>query len=232
MKKLVLCGCSLGSSWMPYFGIKEVWSSSKEYQVNYTEDTNKDNWNIDAFQYGAIGNGMFLHSLLNYFLINEIKDITIVVQFTGINRITSVLDADASHKVMPSFNEGIKIKNNITDTSDFYLIDKHSRLRDFSTDLLSANNNFSNLVSLLCMLSKLGAKVYAFRGWTGVCDAKHWDKSLSLFKKADVVSTQLAYLDFATNLSKSDDEWIDELHPGVELGTKTFDLIWKELNAH
>ena len=175
---------------------------------------------------------MFLHSLLNYSLINEIKDITVVVQFTGINRITSVLDADASHKVMPSFNEGIKIKNNITDTSDFYLIDKHSRLRDFSTDLLSANNNFSNLVSLLCMLSKLGAKVYAFRGWTGVCDAKHWDKSLSLFKKADVVSTQLAYLDFATNLSKSDDEWIDELHPGVELGTKTFDLIWKELNAH
>ena len=226
MKKLVLCGCSLGASWMPYFGPRELWTTKKKYRVNYTEDPNKDEWNVDVFQYGGIGNGMFLHSLLNYFMINEIKDTTIVVQFTGINRVTPVLDGEPSHG---EDIEGTRIKNNLTDTSDFYLIDKHCRMRDFGRDSISANNNFGNLVSLLCMLSKLGAKVYVFRGWTGVCDPKHWVKSLSLFKEAGVVSTQSAYLDLAMRLSKSQNEWIDELHPGKELGTKTFAQIWKRM---
>ena len=224
MKKLVLCGCSLAGSWMPYFGPRESWVTSTKYQVNYTEDTNKDDWNVTAFRHGGIGNGMFLHSLLNHFMINEIKDTTVVVQFTGINRVTPVLDGEASYD-----QSGIKIKNNLTDTHDFFLIDAHSRLKEFGKDLLTANNNFSNLVSLLCMLSKLGAKVYAFRGWTGVCDKKVWVKSLKLFEESGVNSTSLSYLDLATSISKSQDEWVDELHPGKQLGTKTFAQIWKRL---
>ena len=260
MKQVVLCGCSLGESWMPYFDGKieknTISTTWKKQNVSY-EELDKDyelgNWDVTRFQMGGSGNGMFLHNLLNYFGDNKIKDTTVIVQFTGIKRRTAVIDSLDEFADLKSvrwlFHNNIQIINYITNKVQYYINDATcgdgltgSKLEK-NTD---SSYNFSNLVSLLCMLSKLGAKVYAFRGWPGALkeidfaredsssknNTDYWIKSRDMLNNAGVITTDLDYTGTAISLSKSEDDWFDDSHPNTRLGCEVFDKIWKELNAH
>ncbi len=245
MKQVVLCGCSLGATWMPYFGYKILTDNRGTKQSantnNWTKIKNFEDLEVTAIQQSAGGNGIFLNVLLNYFLTNNVKDKTIIVEFTSITRDTFVINGDGIEFDNDKLNNvafyGKNAINNLTGANEWYTVSA-GPINVLSTDLthkgirFSSDYDFSNLVSLLCLLSAQGAKVYAFRGWTGVCDKSTWTKAQQLFNKAGVISTDIGYVDLATTVSKKEDDWRDELHPDVELGTKTFDLIWKELNAH
>lgn len=260
MKKIILCGCSLGASWMPYFG-RRVLSDNRGIipsanTDNWTKIENFEDTEVTTIQQAACGNGVFLNVLLNYFLTDDIRDKTIVVGFTAITRNTFVINgdgvkdkADYDNPVNVAF-KGKNAINNLTDANEWYTTQGYwydwtidadgNRAHDNSVWAglnhkginFSSDYDFSSLVSLLCMLSAQGAKVYAFKGWNGVCDKSVWSKAQQLFNRAGVISTDIGYVDLATTISKKEDDWRDEFHPDVELGTKTFDLIWKELNAH
>ena len=266
MKQVVLCGCSLGESWMPYFDGKVPNPKNEQDEDKkpgrFFEELDKDyelgNWDVTRFQMGGSGNGMFLHNLLNYFGDNKIKDTTVIVQFTGIKRRTAVIDsldefADTSRSIRWLFHNNIQIINYITNRVQYYIND--ATCEDGLTGSKLAKNtdwsyNFSNLVSLLCMLSKLGAKVYAFRGWPGALkeidkeidfarvdsssknNTDYWIKSRDMLNNAGVITTDLDYTGTAISLSKSEDDWLDDSHPNTRLGCEAFDKIWKELNAY
>lgn len=80
MKQVVLCGCSLGESWMPYFDGKieknTISTTWKKQNVSY-EELDKDyelgNWDVTRFQMGGSGNGMFLHNYLITLAITRLK---------------------------------------------------------------------------------------------------------------------------------------------------------------
>ena len=102
---------------------------------------------------------------------------------------------------------------------------------EFPLNRLSGDYNYVNLISSLCMLSKLGADVYAFRGWQNNAD-KIWDNTKSYLKKSNITYTELDYLSECIKLSTKEEDWEDETHPQASLGTKAFHNIWKELNAN
>lgn len=260
MKQIVLCGCSLGESWMPYFDgkvDKNTVSTWKKQNVSY-EELNKDyelgNWDVTRFQMGGGGNGMFLHNLLNYFGEYKIKDTTVIVQFTGINRKTAVVDSldeftDTKTSVRWLFQNNLQVVNYMTDKVQYYLNDATCKDGLIGSKLeknIDSSYNFSNLISLLCMLSTCGADVYAFRGWPGALremnfavvdspnrnDTDYWNKSRDILNGAGVVTTDLDYTGTAISLSKSEADWLDDSHPNTRLGCEAFDKIWKELNAH
>ena len=259
MKQLVLCGCSFGESWMPYFDGKVDTSTVTTWNkqlVSY-EELDKDyelgNWDVTRFQMGGSGNGAFLHSLLNHFGDNKIKDTTIIVQFTGINRKTAVVDSleDFADKksIHWYFHNNMQVTNYITDKVQYYVNDVTCK-DGLAGSKLEKNTdsayNFSNLISLLCMLSGLGADVYAFRGWPGtlkeadfaIVDSPnknktdYWSKARDVLNNAGVVTTDLDYVDTAIGLSKSESDWLDDSHPNTRLGCKAFDKIWKDMNVH
>jgi len=210
MKKLILCGCSLGESWMPYFDGKKRDNDSTpdhNYQLGHWKK-------VTRFQQAGGTQGLMLYRLLNHFLVNEIKDTTIMVQLTGYKRSTTVSDQIT--------NSDVTYQNNITDNYEFIICDQNNQS--------SGEADTASLIQVLCMLSKLGANVYVFRGWPGVCKPKEWETTYTILNDAGVITTELDYLTLAHN-SKIDD-WIDDKHPGVRLGCIVFDNIWKELNAY
>tara|TARA_A200000159_G_scaffold155692_1_gene169786 strand:- start:6461 stop:7123 length:663 start_codon:yes stop_codon:yes gene_type:complete len=219
MKKLVLCGCSLGGSWMPYFdGHKRKHDSKPDnsYELG--------NWEkITRIQQSGGTHGLMLYRLLNHFLVNEIKDTTIVVQLTGYQRPCNVnqyhTEEDKSYEINT-------FQNNITDRDEFIICgNQTSPLKH-----LSGEADTECLISTICMLSKLGAKVYVFRGWPGICLPEEWNRTNAMLKDAGVITTELDYLTLAYN--STTDNWLDDKHPGVKLGCETFDKIWKAMSVH
>lgn len=222
MKKLVLCGCSLGESWMPYFSL-----------AGYTDVTrSKEKWDTTRFQLGGGGHGVMVNGLLNYFLTNDISSTTVIAQFTAIDRRTVVVN-DQYNKT--HFAEaGIRsrlIENKITDKKEYMLSDLSCRpaFLDIVASSLSGDYNVVNLTSVLCMLSNLGADVYAFRGWQGIGS---WNRIKELLSAGNVTVTDLDYLSECIKLSATEEDWVDDTHPTERLGTKGFEKIWKELNAN
>jgi hypothetical protein len=161
-----------------------------------------------------------LYRLLNHFLVNEIKDTTIVVQLTGYQRPCNVNQYLTKED---NSNEVNTFQNNITDKNEFIICGS----KVFPLEHLSGEADTECLIQVLCMLSKLGAKVYVFRGWPGVCKPKEWNRTKTMLKDAGVITTELDYLTLAYN--STTDDWLDDKHPGVKLGCETFDKIWKRL---
>ena len=54
------------------------------------------------------------------------------------------------------------------------------------------------------MLSRIGAKVYAFRGWPGICLPEEWNRTNTMLKDAGVITTDLDYLTLAYNSTTDD----------------------------
>tara|TARA_X000000950_G_scaffold237426_1_gene288959 strand:+ start:162 stop:836 length:675 start_codon:yes stop_codon:yes gene_type:complete len=207
MKKLVLCGCSLGDSWMPYFDL-----------AGYDNVTrSKKKWDTTKIQLSGGGHGYMVTGLHDYFLTNDYKS-TIIVQLTGINRETLV----TSEK----YKREKTIINKLTQKKEYYHSINFARDMDIK---LSGNYNYVNLVSSLCMLSKLGADVYVFRGWQNITDPT-WSDSKKYMKESGITFTELDYLSECIKLSTKEEDWRDDQHPQDTLGTKAFDNIWKELN--
>ena len=222
MKKLVLCGCSLGESWMPYFDL-----------AGYSDiTTSKSKWDTTRIQLGGGGHGVMVNGLLDYFLTNDISSTTVIVQFTGLNRRTVVVNEQYNKT---HFDErGIRsrlIENKITDKKEYNLSDLSCRpgMLLLRPDALSGDYNVANLISVLCMLSKLGADVYAFRGWQGFT---RWDRTKELLSNSNVTITELDYLSECIKLSATEKDWVDDTHPTDILGTKGFEKIWEDLNAN
>ena len=217
MKKLVLCGCSLGESWMPYFDLSGY--------DNVTRS--KEKWDTTKIQLGGGGHGYMVNGLHDYFLTNDYKA-TIIVQLTGTNRETLV----TSDKYKRPNSSRRSIINKLTQREEYYhsmtLSNAICVLQDIK---LSGNYNYVNLVSSLSMLSKLGADVYVFRGWQNVIDPT-WSDSKKIMKESGITFTELDYLSECVSLSTKEEDWRDDQHPQDALGTKAFDKIWKELNAN
>lgn len=203
MKKLVLCGCSLGESWMPYFdGYKEK---------------------ITRIQQPGGSHGLMLYRLLNHFLVNEIKDTTIVVQLTCYLRSCNVEQEPSSKENKSNTNT---FQNNITNNNEFIVCGS----KGYPLKHLSGEADTECLISTICMLSRLGAKVYVFRGWPGICLPEEWNRTNAMLKDAGVITTELDYLTLACN--STTDDWINDNHPGVKLGCEVFDKIWKAMSVH
>lgn len=215
---LVLCGCSLGESWMPYFdGQKRTTDSALNNSYEF------GNWKkVTRIQQSGGTHGLMLYKLLNYFLINEINDTTIVIQLTGYQR-PSLVNQHPSIGENKSY-EVSTFQNSITDRDEFVICGK--KAVDPWTHL-SGEADTECLISVICMLSKLGARVYAFRGWPGICSPDEWNRTSTMLKNAGVTTTDLDYLTLAYNSTTND--WLDDKHPGVKLGCESFDKIWKAI---
>lgn len=215
---LVLCGCSLGESWMPYFD-----GQTRKTDSNPDNRYEFGNWKkVTRIQQSGGTHGLMLYKLLNYFLVNEANDTTIVVQLTGYQRPSLVnqypfIGENKSYLVST-------FQNSITDRDEFVICG--TKAVDPWTHL-SGEADTESLISVICMLSKLGAKVYAFRGWPGICSPDEWNRTNTMLKDAGVTTTDLDYLTLAYN-SKTND-WLDDKHPGVKLGCESFDKIWKAI---
>lgn len=224
----ILGGCSLGESWMPYF--------------NYSADTLR-------LQMSGGGNGFPLSGILNHFLLHDISKSTVIVQFTGINRQTLVTYKEILwedrfnlnlNKITAknSFGLGQFMHNNLTGNKEFFLQDAGCDLKDFDKKSFSGEHYFSDLVSVLCMLAKLGADVYAFRGWLGCCSPEIWENAGKLFKQHGVTFTDMDYITESAKIATKESDWQEPFklekvfaHPTTELGCKAFDVIWTEMNA-
>ena len=218
MKKLVLCGCSLGRSWMPYFdGYIPITHDSIPDQ-----DYELGNWKkVTRIQQSGGTHGLMLYRLLNHFLVNEIKDTTIVVQLTGYQRPCNVNQYLTKED---KSNEINTFQNNITDNNEFIIC---GNTKGNPLKHLSGEADTECLISTICMLSKLGAKVYVFRGWPGICSPDEWNRTSTMLKNAGVTTTDLDYLTLAYNSTTND--WLNDKHPGVKLGCESFDKIWKAI---
>ena len=238
MKKLVLCGCSLGESWMPYFE-SSVTGDYYTWYNNYRYDDvtrSKEKWDTTWIQLGGGGHGYMVNGLHDYFLTNDILSSTIVAQFTGFSRKTLV-----TKKPMQNRPESKKfqhqysrlIVNKLTDNEEYHLCDNQWKELndDYPFNRLSGDYDYVNLISSLCMLSKLGADVYVFRGWQNNAD-KIWDNTKNYLKKSNITYTELDYLSECIKLSTKEEDWEDDTHPQASLGTKAFHNIWKDLNAN
>ena len=234
MKKLVLCGCSLGESWMPYFDL-----------AGYTNVTrSKEKWDTTRIQLGGGGHGVMVNGLLNHFLTNDISSTTVIAQFTAIDRRTVVVSDNFNKTLLDEGGYKTRlIENKITNKKEYILSDLSCRPAVLNTiaSSLSGDYNVVNLISVLCMLSKLGADVYAFRGWQGLSTTAEsvgssriarWDRIKKLLNDGNVTITDLDYLSECIKLSTTEEDWVDDTHPTEVLGTKGFDKIWKELNAN
>jgi len=226
----ILGGCSLGESWMPYF--------------NYSADTLR-------LQMSGGGNGFPLSGILNHFLLHDISKSTVIVQFTGIHRQTLVTHKEIMwedrvklnlSKITGTYNKnkfplGQFIHNNLTGRDEFYMQDAGLSLKGFTEEAFSGDHYFRNLVSVLCMLAKLGADVYAFRGWIGCCGPEVWEEAGKLFKQHGVTFTDMDYITESAKIATQESDWQEPIrdkkifaHPTIELGCKAFKVIWAEMN--
>ena len=215
MKKLVLCGCSLGESWMPYFSL-----------AGYTNVTrSKEIWDTTKIQLGGGGHGYMVNGLHDYFLTNNYNS-TVIVQLTGFNRETLVTTKQDLKKANKRIASKRTIINKLTQREEDH--HTHISLDNIKT---SSDYNYVNLISSLCMLSKLGANIYVFRGWQNITDSI-WSNTKKYMKESGITFTELDYLSECVSLSTKEEDWRDDTHPHESLGTKAFDNIWKDLNAN
>lgn len=156
------------------------------------------------------------------------KDVDIIVQYTGIDRIGIVLSSPDA--------KGILVKNAITDKFETVTVQGPVNvpvigdvcdaqiMKEFSSDYQA-----SDLTAILCMLSNLGANVYAFIGWEGAMKMPHWDRVKNILRSNGVICTDIVYMTTAIKMSKSDDEWFDEFHPGTDLAISAVEILWNDM---
>lgn len=230
MDNLVLVGCSLASMWVKYF---------KKEHAQALEDLNLEPHAVDLefnniyeFHMGGGGNSIGVHSLLNLYLESseEIKNTRIICQYTGVNR-------HSFNKVSDGIGNGFKIKNVITGDIDEVInpgshnyghngIPEHAIRTTFESLPWSEGATVRDLTSILCMLSSMGADVYAFRGWEGTMSNSTWIQVDNQLRKHGVKTDRYSsYMDHAISVSTIEEPWLDEFHPAYKTAMRAMHVM-------
>lgn len=227
MDKLVLVGCSLSEQWVRYFTEPH---RLNDYNLTPYEFTPKIT-NIYEFRKGGGGNSIGVHALLNLYLElgEEIKNTRIVCQFTGGNR-------HSINKVEDDESCGFKIKNVITGDIDSVVTEgghtKHSYGDEaidntFNSLQWSTGSTIRDLTSILCLLSNMGADVYAFNGWVGTMNKRVWKEvDRQLTKHGVTTDSRVSYMEYAISASTRETEpWLDDYHPSTEVALRAMHIL-------
>ena len=131
-------------------------------------------------------------------------------------------------------NSGFKIKNVITGEIDEVItpgshnhdIPRHAIENTFDSLPWSRGATVRDLTSILCMLSSMGADVYAFRGWEGTMSNSTWIQVDSQLRKHGVKTDRYSsYMDHAISVSTMEEPWLDEFHPGIEVALRAMHVM-------
>ena len=229
MDNLVLVGCSLASMWMKYFSDK----AGNQLDILNLEPHAIDLEfnNIYELQMGGGGNSIGVHSLLNLYLElgEEIKNTRIICQYTGVdrqsfNKVSDGTDGDSGFKIKNVITGDID--EVITPGSHIHGIPRHAIENTFDSLPWSRGATVRDLTSILCMLSSIGADVYAFRGWEGTMSNSTWIQVDSQLRKHGVKTDRYSsYMDHAISVSTMEEPWLDEFHPGIEVALRAMHVM-------
>ena len=236
MNHLILTGCSLAEQWKSIFDHEHYTGMLKKDYPPHPFRLQADR--IVNYTMGGGGNAIALHSLLNEFLLHsdDIKNMRIVCQLTGINRRSIVIKDDNK-------GQGVVVKNAISDNLEKIITwGSHLDLLYGTEKILSKNisdqlqgefddSTMRDLTSVLCMLGSLGAEVYVFRGWEGCMPLPMWERIAEQLNSHNVITYKSTYMDIAISKSLENPEykWNDEFHPDGILAMHSVTYLLNEM---
>lgn len=213
MKKLIALGCSLTSP-------EKNWAKRLVENLDHVIAGNHI-----QYAYGGGGNQQLLDCISDYTLKNDLKDLLLVYQITGLNRGGEIVTDefikhhkinldDERKKVAGEFGpdgnwddfDGVFGKQKLIWTTNYKVIYD-------SIKLLNKEIMISRVASTLCMLSKAGVDVVTFRGWTGAMPQDYWDKCKSSFDRYGVHYVDTPFVDWCFETNQ---KFLDEWHPDTE----------------
>lgn len=211
MKRLLTLGCSLSP--------KDFWPA----EVGKHFDKH------NHYSFGGGGNQQLLDCIDEFLITNDVKNLTIVYQITGMMRAGGLyLDMQARKD-----NEDISSWSHIPDTIRW---DGHfgKQWMVWTDNYETVYNEIRNPITMmtrvfskLCLLADAGANVYTFRGWTGVMSQetfnkkinlpltseKYWDKAKELLNKNNVTCIDQSIVNWCI---ENDKELPDGFHPSCD----------------
>lgn len=191
--RLVLVGDCLGDMWT------QLWTNDTVI------DHKQNDFNlIDVFKTGAGANNIGVHSLLEYYLRHgsEVKDTTVIVQFTGLDRHGTIIDDDNPE-------HGLLLENWVTGKTE-KIVARGLHLDDVYPQEVSRrfwppkiyqtdDHMLRDLLSIMCLYSDAGADVYGFRGWGECMSGETWIKMKAKARQHNVTLSNICYVDTAIN---------------------------------
>lgn len=188
------------------------------------------------YSFGGGGNEQLLNCIDEFVLNNELKNLTVMYQITGVARGGGLFQEHTINpEYMPQLRQGTPYSQEWNGVFGKQWMLWTDRFPEVKKRHPSPPTLITSIASTLTMLAQAGATVYTFRGWSGVfsqtypnstpIDHSTWNKFRNLVSSNGVHTIEPSLVDWCLENNKEfwEDGWHPRTHSSREFITENFE---------